>query len=69
MLVLLYGVEGLHHGLHELSFHGQHLFQLWGIDVDVVGILRLWVLSIGGVGTITIVIPCVPHHLTVEKTD
>ena len=69
MLILLQVVESLHHGLHQLGLHSQHLLQLRGIDVDVVRILGLRVFSVGGVGTITIVVPCVPHYLTVEKTD
>ena len=69
LLILLQVVESLNHGLHQLGLHSQHLFQLRGIDVDVVRIMRLRAFTIGGVGTITIAVSCVPHHLTVEKTD
>ena len=69
MLILLQVIEGLHHSLHQLGLHSEHLLQLRGIDVDVDRILRLRVFSIGGVGTITVVVPCVPHHLMVEETD
>ena len=41
LLILLQVVENLYHGLHQLGLHSQHLFQMWDVDVDFVGILRL----------------------------
>jgi hypothetical protein len=55
LLVGLHAVEGLQHGLHQLSLGGEQLLQ---VSVVVVIVARL---------AITLVVPCVHHLMVWEK--
>jgi hypothetical protein len=55
LLVGLHVVEGLQHGLHQLSLGGEQLLQ---VSVVVVVVARL---------VITLAVPCVHHLMVWEK--
>jgi hypothetical protein len=57
LLVGLHAVEGLQHGLHQLSLGGEQLLQVSVVAGVVVAVARL---------AIALVVPCV-HHLMVWK--
>jgi hypothetical protein len=57
LLVGLYAVEGLQHGLHQLSLGGEQLLQV-SVVVVVVVVARL---------VITLAVPCVHHLMVWEK--
>jgi hypothetical protein len=58
LLVGLHAVEGLQHGLHQLSLGGEQLLQVSIVVVVIVVVARL---------AIALVVPCVHHLMVWEK--